>query len=347
MKIRISHAIISLVLAFQLLSPRSWLGGVIVYFGINNIILQNMLTSLISFPLAFLIGYYLAPSIARLKDDIKIMFLVALVPFCYYISTYVFSIYSLITIEDTQLLLKFANGWFVLAFLAYTTVSIYIFEEKNNLDMEKNVLLRMQNQTKTELEQLHKQYELDQIHRHDLRHHGNYILNLLPPNTNPDITDYINSVFLSQESTTFSYSNDKNLNLLLNFYRKKAIDMNTDFSIHIGVEDYSNFTMIDLCSLLSNGIENALNATSDLSEAQRKITLIIRTADQTLCIDLRNSFSKQPIFVDGMPISLDDKHGYGTRSMLKICQKYNGISNFSVSDNEFRFQAVLSNHREL
>ncbi len=340
------HSILSILLAFQLLSCRVWVAGLLNLITFNNQLALHYYIILASFILAFLFGKYLAPPIANLKDEPKLMLVVSIVPITYYVFVMLITIFDLYIsdlIQSNQQIFNFIDAWCNLIFIIYALVSLRIFDEKKQVDIDHEVLLSIKNHAEENLKHLHKQYELELIHKHDLRHHGNYLLTLLPDDTDDIVINYIKSVMINPENSQLLISNNETLNLVLNYYKQKSDELNILLEIEINVDDYSNFSTINLCSLLSNGLENAVKATKDLPQEQRKISLKMIAKKHTLSIDLRNTFFNKPQFEKDLPIALEESHGYGTKSMLRICQKYNGITRFCVVDNEFRFQTVLQN----
>ncbi|MFI3115881.1 MAG: GHKL domain-containing protein [Clostridia bacterium] len=337
-KVPLVHATFSLLLAFQMLSFRTWIGATFgAFFGEQTSI--DFTLSLISIPLSSIVAIYLAPYIAKLRGEPRFMVYVGFAPLCYYIITYILSIYSLVSLENMDEFLNFINAWFVLIVVVYTLFSLNFFKIKRDSDVEKAVLVSIQNNAQSQLKQLHNQYEIENIYRHDMRHHGNYLLSVLPENTDEEITEYIKSVLIYPVKSREVLSSDKNLNLLLNFYKKQAQDTKISFVMDISVKNYSGIDMIDLCILLSNGLENAFNANTE----NGKVSLRMWTKGKTLSIDLRNTFLKEPEFLNDLPYTKDENHGFGTKSMLRICEKYRGVTCFSVLDDEFRFQTVMSN----
>lgn len=343
LKIPLFHCVLSLMFAFQLLTCRAWSGIFAANILGNTQFLIDIFSALLSFPLAFFFGKFLAPPIVRLKDDPKIMAMISIAPVSYYISSYLFNIYGFLAANDSEQLLRFMEAWLVLAFVMYSLFSFYLFEEKQKIETERAVFKNMQHHAEIELKQLHSQHEIEQMHQHDLRHHGNYLLSVLPANTDREIINYIKTALITPNEDNVILSNNESLNLILNFYRKKAIDEGVAFSIYAEAEDYSGISIIDLCSLLSNGLENAFSATTVLEKEKRCIYLKIKSKGETMSIDMRNSFAKEPIFVDNLPYTAQENHGFGIKSMSRICKKYNGITRFCVIDNQFCFQTVLKN----
>jgi hypothetical protein len=68
--------------------------------------------------------------------------------------------------------------------------------------------------------------------------------------------------------------------------------------------------------------------------------LRVYTKNNKLCIDLRNTYQSELTFQEGLPVSKEPGHGYGTKSMAHIVEKHGGVFQFSVKDGWFIFQAT-------
>jgi sensor histidine kinase regulating citrate/malate metabolism len=60
-----------------------------------------------------------------------------------------------------------------------------------------------------------------------------------------------------------------------------------------------------------------------------------------MCIDVRNTYQTEPVFYQGLPVTKEQGHGFGTKSMIHIVEKYGGVYQFSVKDGWFIFQAAI------
>jgi len=101
------------------------------------------------------------------------------------------------------------------------------------------------------------------------------------------------------------------------------------------------FSDTELCSLLSNALENAVKATKDIPELEKRI-IKLRTflKNNKLCVDIRNSFHEEPQFHLGVPVAKETGHGFGTKSMIHIIEKHGGVYQFLIKDGWFIFQAT-------
>ncbi|MDE5598331.1 MAG: ATP-binding protein, partial [Lachnospiraceae bacterium] len=103
---------------------------------------------------------------------------------------------------------------------------------------------------------------------------------------------------------------------------------------------------IDLCAILGNLLDNALEAAGQVPEKEERfVRLTIRRINQMLIIKVENSFSKPPVSQDGVLTTSKEKnglHGWGLKSAQTAAEKYDGTLQTSYNDNIFKAVATLS-----
>ena len=97
----------------------------------------------------------------------------------------------------------------------------------------------------------------------------------------------------------------------------------------------------ELCSLLSNGLENALHAVADLPADRKQISLYCGVRQNKLLIEIRNPCAGPIAMRDGLPVSDREGHGYGCRSIRAIAQRNGGLCVFSARQGQFLLQIML------
>lgn len=100
----------------------------------------------------------------------------------------------------------------------------------------------------------------------------------------------------------------------------------------------------DLYALFGNAIENAIEATRKVEGEKRSISLIVREAVGMATIHVENYFAGEIEFVSGLPkTSKEDarNHGYGTRSMRNIVERYGGTLDMSTKGDVFYLNAII------
>lgn len=104
---------------------------------------------------------------------------------------------------------------------------------------------------------------------------------------------------------------------------------------------------VDIYALVSNLIDNAIEATSKLEDKNKKvISLNIGNKVNLTNISITNYYLGNISFKDGLPItSKDDKlsHGFGMKSIKKIVEKYQGTINIEAEDNIFALTITFTN----
>ena len=100
---------------------------------------------------------------------------------------------------------------------------------------------------------------------------------------------------------------------------------------------------MELCSLLSNGLENAVQAVEKLEPECRQIQFHCRIQQDKLLIEIKNPVHAggQLLFHDGLPVSNRENHGYGCQSIRSIVRQHQGICVFDEKDGMFLLRVVL------
>lgn len=115
------------------------------------------------------------------------------------------------------------------------------------------------------------------------------------------------------------------------------------------IADASGFNGVkneDLYCLFGNILDNAIEYVSSLEEKEKKfIRLYIKSKENLKIIHQENYFSGRLSFASGLPqTTKSDKinHGFGTKSIKRITEKYGGAMSISAEDNLFKIDIVLT-----
>ena len=103
----------------------------------------------------------------------------------------------------------------------------------------------------------------------------------------------------------------------------------------------------DLYTLLGNAIDNAIEATRKVSDANRYIGMQINKKGNLVFIHLENTFNNVLNENNGKLITTKDDnqaHGYGILSMEIIAAKYGGTISHKVKNNIFELNILLVNN---
>lgn len=94
---------------------------------------------------------------------------------------------------------------------------------------------------------------------------------------------------------------------------------------------------LDVCTIFSNMLDNAMEAVSCLSAEQRVISVSIRKNNHFLLIHEKNYTEVKPVIEDGQIKSTKknkDRHGFGISNIKEAAAKYDGDVQIAVTENE-------------
>lgn len=100
---------------------------------------------------------------------------------------------------------------------------------------------------------------------------------------------------------------------------------------------------VDIYSLFGNLLDNAIHAVQELEMGQRVINLTVRQYGELLSVNSYNRYAGEMIMRDGIPITRGDPHyhGFGTKSMVSIVNKYGGTVSFHAKDGVFNLNMLF------
>lgn len=165
---------------------------------------------------------------------------------------------------------------------------------------------------------------------HDIKHHFLSLLGLLEENNCKEATVYIRNLLGEYETSIFKYITIENsaVNSILNFKISRCHVEHIDIKLEVE-SAFSEFDNIDICVLISNLLDNAIEACVGITFPQ--IILTIREEKNYLCILVKNKIERSVLENNGdLKTTKDNKHnhGLGLYSVSQIVDKYDGLKKF-------------------
>ncbi len=183
-------------------------------------------------------------------------------------------------------------------------------------------------------------------YRHDMRHHLAVIEGLAKQGECDKIIEYtanLNGSFGKLDG--MSYCKNPEINAILSEYIGRAESTGCRITQSLSLPEMLPFEENDVCLVLANTIDNAINACSELPEEKRFINISAAYEDgHRLLVSVNNPCSNNFEFDEnGLPVTGErsDEHGIGLRSVKRIVEKYNGFMRCMLENGEFVFQAAL------
>ena len=221
-----------------------------------------------------------------------------------------------------MLLVVFALMLLVYAIIFYTFRKTHAATES---EIAKTVYSQQLDAAKAQISFLNESQMQTAIYRHNMRHNLTTIDAFLSTENVQQAREYISEVQGGIESLTLKHFCENNLvNLLCSSFVNKAEREGVRLAVDANLPEDLKISDMELCAILSNGLENALYAVSKLEKSLKWAELYCAIRANNLLIEIKNPYAGEITMRDGLPISSREGHGYGCRSIQTITQRHRG-----------------------
>lgn len=191
--------------------------------------------------------------------------------------------------------------------------------------------------------QLNARIEETRRLRHDMRHHLRILNTLYQEGSTAQIGEYLAGLMPSvsfREPVT--YTDNYALDAVLSHYETAAVKAGIETDLNISVPARAALPGDELCVVVGNLMENALEACQRQEGGRRFIHLKCSQDDRCLAIMLDNSFNGQVEYSGGyFRSSKRMGMGIGVESVRSIVKKYGGMAQFEPGEQVFSVSVVI------
>ena len=170
--------------------------------------------------------------------------------------------------------------------------------------------------------------------RHDLRNHLNTTLGLLERNETEQAKQYL--LRLADSQSLYSYlriCDNEIINIVMSSKREDMKQYGITMDIHISLPATLPIADTDLCALLGNALDNAIEAAQNSENKQ--ITIRCKAERGLFMLRIENSMSGK-CHPDLSTTKQDKKfHGFGLAGMQEIVARYGGFLETEAKDDLF------------
>lgn len=323
---------------------------------------------------SYLVGRFLATGFA--EGAVRCVVSLLTVPLAVYLHSFSFEEYeqvpgsslgailigdvSIIAMNISEMLWANADYRITVVFLvAYIFLLLMILAAMRGMrDMlvEQKEIVELQ----AERQRLHSERELARVTednledlrsiRHDLKNQYSYMQILLSQRRYGELEEYFqqSSENLLPQLGQFIDCGNRVVNTILNMEFAKARKVEVAFEHQLVVPPVLPFGEDDLCAVLTNLLDNAIEECARLKRAGREdVSSRIEIYPQRsyLFVLCRNTTDRTELVRSGRGLRTtkgdEQLHGHGTRIVTKITEKYNGCAEFTLSDGLFVAKLLL------
>lgn len=133
------------------------------------------------------------------------------------------------------------------------------------------------------------------------------------------------------------------IDTLINAKSNTIKSCNIKFDCNIVVPTEMDIDEADVCILLGNVLDNAMEAVSKAMRKEVELSIVYKKGKLT--IGIRNTYSgeiledRNKLFVSTKPDKMN--HGMGMKLIKKVVEKYNGFLDVQYADQTFTLIAIL------
>ena len=240
----------------------------------------------------------------------------------------------------------------LISVVAVVVLIIYMVKLIEGVKKQKQIILTYQQ--KSELQEryyqmIRKMNEEIRGFRHDYHFHIQYLNQQINDNNYEEAKTHINSLVdmdrnLVQRSRVFSGNSIIDAVIYGTVMQE---DQEIDFHYIGKVKEHLGIQDIDLITLLSNALENAVEACG-LCEGKKEIWMRLEQYKENLRFVIENTYNQQIVSKKELRYTTKkerDEHGYGRMNMTRIVEKYDGI--LEEGEKDGKYQVVIQLNQKL
>ena len=179
--------------------------------------------------------------------------------------------------------------------------------------------------------------------RHDFRQHMRVISGLVHGNQIDELTNYVDQInqMAGQEHRRLCANHA--VDAVASYYEAMAAEQGATIEWSLDVPEEVFIKEAELCSIIGNLVENALQAVSKLPADRQIVKVTVRLITEAMLgITVKNPYEgKIRMGRNGLPRTYKRGHGIGLASVSAIAKRYGGTCDIDVSNGQFAVSILM------
>ena len=179
--------------------------------------------------------------------------------------------------------------------------------------------------------------------RHDIRHHCLQLSALAETGDMEKVKKYLLRADSKMPGIDFHFCDNQAVDSILGYYSDHAKQEGIPFLAQIDIPENFAGDEMDICLVLSNLLENAIEASLKTEDSRRKIVIkMYLHHTHILLIQAENNFDAKILEKNGVIQSTKHSgNGIGIQSIRHITERNGGASSFTYKDGEFMAKIMI------
>lgn len=334
-------AIAAVCTSYLCCQPSKWFGILAFYISGNDVLnyIVRIVSLIVIFPLIF---RFISPIFAEIFNrDRRSVYIFNIAPIVYYFYDYITVVYTDLLHQNNIIATEFMPFFLLIVYFMMCILYYREYEQKVYAERKEHIINITLDEQRREIDAIKKIEHEIRLMRHDMRLLLNNVAICIDNNDKETaqkmISVYIDNVYGAQVK---KYCGNTTLNYIISSYAQKCNEHNIAFSCKITADEI-NCDEVMLSTIISNALDNAINAQLSLPEEKRTIRLKLRNHNNKLLLSVKNHFAERPVFIDGKPVTGHKGHGYGTQSIAYLSERMGGNCRFAIEDDNFVLMVVV------
>ena len=234
-----------------------------------------------------------------------------------------------------NLLIALSVLFFVLWSFIILCYALINTQEKTKQKYEADLAREIISSSRDHYQKMNEQYDAIRIMKHDYNFHLNAALDMLKRGDIQKSGEYLNGLKNQLADKEFpNFCENPVINSLVADYLRRCKELDIKMYISISIPDDFIILNYEMCIVLGNLLENAVEASQKL-KANRKIELAVKPKGEQLAIMIRNTFDGN-IVMDGEKfVSTKKDGGLGLQSVNAVILRYGDMFYTNIEDEWF------------
>jgi Histidine kinase-, DNA gyrase B-, and HSP90-like ATPase. len=319
--------------------------SVLVYFNFENEVLTKIFTYIIVLTFLFMINSFV-------KEKVQFVHKISTRQYIIYLfiglADYLLFVYVCLIIREMDkkgFALIISIMVFISTLLQYGLIFLMTITNEG-LKVQNHLNQKYMNMQQENYEYLELREEETKKFRHDYRSHLNSLQLLCKEKRYKDVLKYIEAITerLNGYNTHVTVG-DGFIDAILNYYYQKMEKNNIKLKLTGKMTKNCNIDMFDLCTIISNLLDNAIEAVVKVDKNDRYIDITFRYDDLMLYFNVRNPYIGELHISQNVIVTkkVSQNHGYGLLNVKKSVELYNGSMDIKTDNNIFEVLIALVN----
>lgn len=339
---RITTILAAVSTAYLCCQPSKWFGILTIYLT-ENTVAEYIVRDFILVIIAFIALKYLASYLSEIfNKETHNVYIFGITPMVYYVFDYITVIYTNLWTTNNRVTAEFLPFFLCVVFMIFCFVYYKEYEKKADAERKEQIIRITVDQQAKEIEAVKRNEQEIRILRHDMRLFLSSLAVCIENKENDNALEMISSFVSHIEGTKLQrFCKNDAINYLLSDFAEKCKANHIHFTYTLKFDDITKDEIL-FASILSNALDNALNAQHELSKGARYIELMLKSSQGKLLLSVKNPIHSKPLFVNGRPVSNHKGHGYGTQSILYMTEQLGGNCQFMVQGDTFITRVIIN-----